>query len=291
MIPEILEAYFHGPKSRNDESLRATVQTLGLHIDSQLSKGFHKRHKGQLRASDATKCSRKSQYASLNVEGEPISFDSTFKMLMGNMLEAVVLHAVSLVRGMTIAYNNADMIFDIGGRKREGHVDGVLSYKGDRFHLEMKSMNANSFRWSKKKGIDDGFGYLGQAEVYHRGLKEKGLINQKETIFLLIDRNQMKMSEVRHAYTGRYASLADKKFALIDKCNEEKKLAPRDYLLNDDGTLPMQCSYCSYKHACWTEPVQHVTYDLRGEPVYQIQPTRELKLSFGKKNAPTWTLT
>jgi hypothetical protein len=199
----------------------------------------------------------------------------------------VLVYVASALPAVKLIANNLKGDFLVGGKARRGATDGILvEPAGRRTHVEFKSSSAIGFKMTMQKGLDDTFGYLGQAEVYVRELLRLGLVNNDKTLFVYINRDTMHLGEVEHTYTGEYAKRADENFRLIDECLATRKLPERPYALENGNQLPLNCAYCGFKWSCWTEPNQVVKFDTNGKATYRLQPEKTLEMQFDKRGKP-----
>jgi len=242
----------------------------------------------KLYPSEAGKCIRQIAYKAAGIPGEPMSADVTFRLAMGDMVELVLVYLITVAPGLTLVDNNMVREIRIGPRKWRGATDGILVQGAERRNLEVKSTSGIGFKMTMSRGVDDTFGYLTQASVYMRQLLEDGVINVPETVFVYVDRDSLKLYEVVVRYEEALAKAADEKFEDVIRHLEAKKLPQRPYTLNADGSLGLNCSYCSHKHTCWTSPRQVVTFHGM-RPVYRETPTERLDLRMAGKK-PVWVL-
>lgn len=275
MIVEHLDLLFRtGGIKEKEGAAEAATERLLRTIGNKIHGEAFTREKGSMYPSDSGKCTRKVQYAYNAVPEEPSLPETSFKFMMGDLLELAVIYALKHCPGIRISGNNEKMEIDIDGKGHKGATDGIVQYKrknawSPKFNLEVKSMSRYGFQNTVKNGIDNTWGYLTQAEVYMREQLKRGLIDKPGgTIFLLIDRDTMKFADELVAYTGKYADEADARFKRVKEATAEKRMVTRDYLLKADGTLDINCSYCGYKWGCWSEPHVMVSFNKKGEPVY-----------------------
>lgn len=241
----------------------------------------------KLYPSESGKCQRQIQYKALGIPGEPFGPDVIWKLAMGDMVELALMYVIMSTPGLTVIDNNKILQIKIGGVPWRGASDGVLvSANGQRRNVEVKSTSGIGFKMTLKNGVDNAFGYLTQASVYMRQQLEDGAINVPETIFVYIDRDSMHMAEFVVKYDESLAREADRKFLAVTQGVQTKKMVPRGYELNSDGSLGLQCNYCSHKMTCWTKPHQVVTF--KGtKPEYKLKPTQELQMIMSGKK-PKW---
>ena len=245
----------------------------------------------KLYPSESGKCERAIFYKALGIPGEPFQADTRLKFSLGDMVELQLIYILghSLKSPDSVYDNNVIREIPIGRRSWRGATDGIVKIDGVRRNLEVKSASSYGFKATKRKGVDDAFGYLTQACVYTRYLMKEKLIDVPETVFLYVDRDSMHLHEetVRFEDWG-YAEEADAKFNHILDCIEAKKKPKRPYDL-ERGKLGLACRYCAHKYTCWVQPHQAVTFDENANPVYQMKPTQYLHLSVDR-GKPNWIL-
>lgn len=283
-----MQDYLRGTnKTLNAAAMEFAVARLRKTLEGQFSSEREGRNSNTLKLypSEAGKCERAILYKALGIPGEPMGGDVRFKMAMGDLLEMAVMYVAMHTPDVTIIENNKIRDITIGGIPWRGATDGILVSGQERRNFEVKSASGIGFKMTVQKGIDDNFGYLTQAGVYMRQLLADGVINLPETVFLYVDRDSMKMAEIVVRYDEELAKRADEKFERVRLAWEKKKVLARPYEVKPDGSLPLQCSYCSHKHTCYVSPRQVVTFD--PGPVYRIDPVEQLSMVM-RGNKPVW---
>lgn len=289
-VVDRLQKYLEGEnKTLNPDAMLAAVERLKRTLVNQFSSDHGLRSPAELKLypSEAGKCIRQIAYKALGIPGEPMSGDVRFKLAMGDMVELVMMYLI-VHSGVKVTDNNTIRDIRIGPRSWRGATDGILHCPDGKRNLEVKSASGIGFKMTVSRGVDDNFGYLTQASVYMRQLLADKAIDIPETVFLYVDRDSMKLWETIVAYDPALAAAADEKFEAVIDCLNRKKIPERPYLLSVDGTLGLNCSYCSHKHTCWVEPRQVVTFK-EMIPQYREKPTASIQLNMrGKK--PVWFL-
>jgi hypothetical protein len=285
MIVDKIEEYLlklHNKETELDLILKNKVKAI---LDSKVvdaSKWMFnpmKRTTDRLYPSDATKCPRQLAMKVLAFPAETIPARLSVTFTQGNFLEAMVMALSSMATPNGIIENNEKFEVMIGGKPRRGATDGL--YVDDdqygKVNVEVKSMTQYAFNEFSKAGLDDTFGYLGQVNVYMRQLvTDKKIDPPGKTCVIAVDKMTGDIAERMLDYDERYAIQADDNFAEIENCLSRKRVPkiPNKNGLTKEGDLGLVCSYCRYKHSCWSKPFQAVKINGVGVPVYSDKTER-----------------
>jgi hypothetical protein len=306
MIVEKIRDYL-GSKDLNSDlttrvKLALNAVSLGIvdKLNNQLIPRSHGRA-GRLYPSDATKCSRRLAYEVLDFPKEPFTIGAKLKFLIGDLVESA---ALALIASATeVKDNNKPFDVLIADKARRGRSDGIVTIDGQRVNLEIKSMADYAFKKFEQEGIDDTWGYQGQANVYMRQqIADDSIDKPGNTLFFVVNRDTGDINERFLPYNPEVAHAADENFRYVETCLDEKKLPMRTVAfqgksvvqgqLVNGNKLPLVCSYCAYKHSCYTEPAQRVSISDDGSPIYSKSPTRVVQMTMvkGYKGAfkPSW---
>ena len=297
LVPHIRKYLMGNEKALVQGALAQAGLRFNEVIQNQFNDDREPRSEADLKLypSEAGRCERATFYKALGIPGEPFLPDVRFKFLMGDLVELVVIYLLMHCPDISVYDNNVKREMQIGRSKWRGATDGIVRSRlsgtatGVRRNLEVKSTSGIGFKITKRKGIEDVFGYLTQACIYTRHLMKEKLIDVPETIFLLVDRDSMHLHEETVRFdTYELAEVADAKFDRILDAIKAKKVPPRPYDL-ERGKLGLNCKYCDLKYTCWVAPHQAVTFDNKQEPVYRLPPTQYLNLLV-ERGKPQWIL-
>lgn len=235
----------------NDDDVKSLGHAMAGHITNALKK--REPVKGQLRASTiGQKCDRKSwyQYNTPELAEEPSPW-AKLKFLFGHLHEELTLFLAEQT-GHTVVHRQTEVEVDGVPGHPDAVVDGVI--------LDVKSASSrgmDKFRGNKLE-TDDPFGYLDQLDFYRCAMVDSPDVTNKEDIaFLACDK------EMGHLVLDTYTR-NDDHLHLTKKLIEHKKDVvnlpeppPRGFMDEKDGQsgnkkLCMECSYCDYKHSCWS---------------------------------------
>lgn len=224
---------------------------IGDVVDSRLQTKEEER--GTLRLSNlGTPCTRKLWYqVNTPNDGEPLTPDTRFKFLYGDLLESLIL-SLAKAAGHDV-WGEQDELF-VAGIK--GHRDAVI----DGITVDVKSASGFGFNKFAQNNLrsDDPFGYISQLSSYvyagHQAAPER--VHPTIGAFLVVDKQSGKIC--LDAY-----DLSD-----MIKAKEEEAEYLKSMVVNDvpersfepvkDGgsgnmKLGTVCNYCQFKKTCWPE--------------------------------------
>ncbi len=230
-----------------------------MRIGGEFAKATLKRDKprelGKLWASDiGKKCLRQSWYKfNLPTAEAPLTGNTKFKFLYGNILEEAVLYMAEEA-GHKIAYPQERVETIIGDWEVTGKIDCTI----DGVLVDVKSTSSYGFT-RYKHGINasnDSFGYLQQLGFYQahgsftRDLTEQG--------FVWIDKQNGHIQYTSAPVEDR-ASINGRANNIINAVEQKQvDLVPRGYTPEAYGksgneALGIGCSYCPFKKECWKD--------------------------------------
>jgi hypothetical protein len=234
-----------------------------MRIGGELAKATLKRDRprevGKLWASDLGKPCMRQHWYNFNGKGaEKLTGNTKFKFLYGNILEEAVLYMAEEA-GHSVEATQARVELDIERPhgldwQVTGRIDGFI----DDILIDVKSTSSFGFQ-RYKDGIyahNDSFGYLYQLGFY----AEFGAwpVDTTEKGFVWIDK--------QNGHIKYTPAETPSKAALLQRANDiadaiETPLAedvargysPEAYGKSGNMSLPIACSYCPHKKACWKD--------------------------------------
>jgi CRISPR/Cas system-associated exonuclease Cas4 (RecB family) len=227
---------------------RIDASNLGQMISSRLEET-----KGgpALRMSNVgEKCVRKLWYRHHSPEAaEALPGPTILKFMTGDIKEELVL-SLAEQAGHKVEGRQEEVEFQ--GVK--GHIDAII----DGVVVDVKSANSRSMEKFRRHSLEwnDPFGYLDQIGLYAESLKNDPRVTVKgQVAFLAADK------ELGHLHLDVYPR-PDKPWKEILRGIEDDLAKPdppdRYYSDRPDGasgnrSLPMECTYCSFKETCWRD--------------------------------------
>lgn len=231
----------------SDKDLEEFGKNMAKMISTRV--GERKTGEGTLRMSALGQpCSRKLYYSVNHAgEGEPLTPQTRFKFLYGDILEEVILFLAKQAG------------HDVQGEQEEVEVGGILGHRDaviDGRLVDVKSASSFGFKkFAEHKLLeDDPFGYIKQAEGYLEAAQDDPLVTDKDKFsFLVIEKQMGKITLDTYDKT----ELDYREFVEDRKRMVSRPLPPpRGFSDEPDGKsgnrkLGTVCSYCDYKHKCW----------------------------------------
>lgn len=237
------------------DSIRAAH--YAMNIGGAFAKATLKRDKprqlGKLWASDLGKrCLRQSWYKfNLPTAEAPLTGNTKFKFLYGNILEEAVLYMAEEA-GHVVRYPQERVETII----KDWDVTGKIDCTIDNVLVDVKSTSSYGFT-RYRHGINasnDSFGYLQQLAFYsaHGDFPH----DSAEQGFVWIDKQNGHILysgaavENRSSIDGRASSIID----AVEQKDESlvpKGYAPEPYGKSGNEALGIGCSYCPFKRECW----------------------------------------
>ena len=192
----------------------------------------------RLRMSNVGKPLCQLQMQAKGVEPEKPSHDFIVRMIIGDMLEALVIVLLKAAK-IEVKSQHQKVSLGVGDRQIEGEYDIEL----DDGIYDIKSVSPFSFttKFNADNGYDkikqsDSFGYISQGHGYGMAANKpfKHTDEEKKEVYSKI-------------YNTSVALLDEKPF---ERCFTDVEEV---YYSKPTGnrTLGIECSYCPYKHDCW----------------------------------------
>jgi hypothetical protein len=249
LVPDIYETVSKGIELNANERAE-----LGEQLVSAVLQGLGKNEeqpKGILRMSNfGTPCTRKLWYTVNTPEkAEPLEPWARIKYTIGHLLEAMILMVGKKTGKHAIEGTQTELDFHGIKGHRDAVIDGVV--------VDVKSANSRGMDKFKNHSLedDDPFGYLDQLSLYTAASKDDPMVTvKKEAAFLAVDKEsgRLVLDKYKVKDIDEDTIEAKKKMLAAD--------APprRAYLPESDGKsgnqkLGVACSYCPYKHTCWSD--------------------------------------
>ncbi len=183
---------------------------------------------------------------------EPMQPHNLVKFLYGHLIEEMLLLLVRL-SGHTVTHEQAQAEVEGIVGSMDCKIDGVLT--------DVKSTSSYGFKKFKDATLafDDPFGYIAQIKGY---AKSEG---DKEVGWLAMDKQNGHLTYLKYDLEDTQAPVYEVlKEDIVERIHYIKEVVERKEppaLCNDpvpDGKsgnmkLPIGCSYCHFKHACYPE--------------------------------------
>ena len=222
-----------------------------------LKKHFtRKKEDFRLRMSNVGKPLCQLQMQAKGVEPEKPSHDFIVRMIIGDMLEALVIVLLKAAK-IEVKSQHQKVSLGVGDRQIEGEYDIEL----DDGIYDIKSVSPFSFttKFNADNGYDkikqsDSFGYISQGHGYGMAANKpfKGWIAINKTT------GEIGFTGAKHTNEEKkevYSKIYNTSTALLDEKPFERCFTDVEevYYSKPTGnrTLGIECSYCPYKHDCW----------------------------------------
>ena len=222
-----------------------------------LEKHFtRKKEDFRLRMSNVGKPLCQLQMQAKGVEPEKPSHDFIVRMIIGDMLEALVIVLLKAAK-IEVKSQHQKVSLGVGDRQIEGEYDIEL----DDGIYDIKSVSPFSFttKFNADNGYDkikqsDSFGYISQGHGYGMAANKpfKGWIAINKTT------GEIVFTDAKHTDEEKkevYSKIYNTSVALLDEKPFERCFTDVEevYYSKPTGnrTLGIECSYCPYKHDCW----------------------------------------
>ena len=214
-------------------------------------------------------CARTIHYSLNDAPKEPVAPRALDAFALGQTVEALLV-AKCILAGLPVVWPNAEGWqyrgnLDFDGDPLRGSVDMVLEHEGAMIPVECKSMSEYGFDKSKREGVDDTFGYVGQLQNYI------AMMGAPFGLFLGVNKSTghafeewvqpdpAKVATARAAYAAAKRGLPERpEWAKIRVVK-----APGGAVEQIEA---VQCGYCPHRPTCWPEFKQQV---VSGKPVYR----------------------
>ena len=222
-----------------------------------LEKHFtRKKEDFRLRMSNVGKPLCQLQMQAKGVEPEKPSHDFIVRMIIGDMLEALVIVLLKAAK-IEVKSQHQKVSLGVGDRQIEGEYDIEL----DDGIYDIKSVSPFSFttKFNADNGYDkikqsDSFGYISQGHGYGMAANKpfKGWIAINKTT------GEIVFTDAKHTDEEKkevYSKIYNNSVALLEEKPFERCFTDVEevYYSKPTGnrTLGIECSYCPYKHDCW----------------------------------------
>ena len=222
-----------------------------------LKKHFtRKKEDFRLRMSNVGKPLCQRQMQGKGGEPEKPSHDFIVRMIIGDMLEALVIVLLKAAK-IEVKSQHQKVSLGVGDRQIEGEYDIEL----DDGIYDIKSVSPFSFttKFNADNGYDkikqsDSFGYISQGHGYGMAANKpfKGWIAINKTTGEIVFTDSKHTDEEKKEV---YSKIYNTSVALLDEKPFERCFTDVEevYYSKPTGnrTLGIECSYCPYKHDCW----------------------------------------
>ena len=222
-----------------------------------LKKHFtRKKEDFRLRMSNVGKPLCQLQMQAKGVEPEKPSHDFIVRMIIGDMLEALVIVLLKASK-IEVKSQHQKVSLGVGDTQIEGEYDIEL----DDGIYDIKSVSPFSFttKFNADNGYDkikqsDSFGYISQGHGYGMAANKpfKGWIAINKTTGEIVFTDSKHTDEEKKEV---YSKIYNTSVALLDEKPFERCFTDVEevYYSKPTGnrTLGIECSYCPYKHDCW----------------------------------------
>jgi len=191
-------------------------------------------------------CERQTWYEIKGHEGEPLRPETYMKFLYGDLSELLLLFLVEVSGHSVEGTQDTQEIEGIKGH-RDAVIDGVV--------VDVKSASTYSFKKFTDGTLaeNDSFGYVDQLQSYLYAGQDDPVVTDKErAAFLVLDKT---LGHICLDIHERQDIPYDKIYRHKKKIMESEEPPKRGFQPVPEGKsgnekLPMNCSYCSFKHHC-----------------------------------------
>lgn len=248
LVPDIYKVLSEGT-TINEDNLKKFSSDLEDLLRRRLSKD--KEHGTALRMSNfGMPCKRELWYKVNKPEAAaPLDPWTLHKFLYGDILELLELF-LAKEAGHTVEGEQDELELNGLVGHRDAVIDGVL--------VDVKSANSRGMVKFREHLLerDDPFGYIDQLSLYLQASGKDPLVQVKgEAAFLAVDK------EMGHLVLDTYKAKRidyDKEISRTRAMLSEQHPPTRPYQPKSDGAsgnliLDTKCSYCPYKHLCWSD--------------------------------------
>lgn len=214
-------------------------------------------------------CARHIHYDLEASPKEPPAPRAFLAFRLGDEVELMTV-GLAIVSGVDVLWPTADgeqkaVSADFGGDILPGHIDMVIRHQGEEIPVEIKSMSEYGWEKSKREGVEDTFGYVGQLQNYIAA------IGAKRGLFVGINKStghpfeQEILADPAHVAAMR-AAYAEAKNGLPPRpawATIKDVRAPGGAVTQIDS---VRCGYCGHRAVCWPGYEMQV---VSGKPVYR----------------------
>ena len=248
-LVNVLDGKAEMPSYLFDEFAELSRKALEKHFT-------RKKEDFRLRMSNVGKPLCQLQMQAKGVEPEKPSHDFIVRMIIGDMLEALVIVLLKAAK-IEVKSQHQKVSLGVGDRQIEGEYDIEL----DDGIYDIKSVSPFSFttKFNADNGYDkikqsDSFGYISQGHGYGMAANKpfKGWIAINKTTGEIVFTDSKHTDEEKKEV---YSKIYNTSVALLDEKPFERCFTDIEevYYSKPTGnrTLGIECSYCPYKHDCW----------------------------------------
>ena len=248
-LVNVLDGKAEMPSYLFDEFAELSRKALEKHFTRQ-------KEDFRLRMSNVGKPLCQLQMQAKGVEPEKPSHDFIVRMIIGDMLEALVIVLLKAAK-IEVKSQHQKVSLGVGDRQIEGEYDIEL----DDGIYDIKSVSPFSFttKFNADNGYDkikqsDSFGYISQGHGYGMAANKpfKGWIAINKTTGEIVFTDSKHTDEEKKEV---YSKIYNTSVALLDEKPFERCFTDIEevYYSKPTGnrTLGIECSYCPYKHNCW----------------------------------------
>ena len=248
-LVNVLDGKAEMPSYLFDEFAELSRKALEKHFT-------RKKEDFRLRMSNVGKPLCQLQMQAKGVEPEKPSHDFIVRMIIGDMLEALVIVLLKAAK-IEVKSQHQKVSLGVGDRQIEGEYDIEL----DDGIYDIKSVSPFSFttKFNADNGYDkikpsDSFGYISQGHGYGMAANKpfKGWIAINKTT------GEIVFTDAKHTDEEKkevYSKIYNNSVALLEEKPFERCFTDIEevYYSKPTGnrTLGIECSYCPYKHDCW----------------------------------------
>lgn len=250
------------------EAKAAMGAKIANHFGNMLTPREGKRTPGKVWFSQlGTPCLRKEYYTYNRPEfAEPISPDTRFKFVYGNVVEELTLQ-LAKAAGHDVHSEQMKVEIPLTGDYDRWSITGRIDAIIDGRTVDVKSMSTYSFNamTPELQDYDDPFGYRWQLSGYNAVLTA----SQKPAL-LCVDKQLGHMKLSTDLFPMDMSLIEAKAKSIVDAAFSTGASVPARIPLIPMGTsgnmkLSTPCSYCAYKKICWPG-VRTFLYS--GKPVF-----------------------
>ena len=248
-LVNVLDGKAEMPSYLFDEFAELSRKALEKHFT-------RKKEDFRLRMSNVGKPLCQLQMQAKGVEPEKPSHDFIVRMIIGDMLEALVIVLLKAAK-IEVKSQHQKVSLGVGDSQIEGEYDIEL----DDGIYDIKSVSPFSFttKFNADNGYDkikqsDSFGYISQGHGYGMAANKpfKGWIAINKTTGEIVFTDSKHTDEEKKEV---YSKIYNTSVALLDEKPFERCFTDVEevYYSKPTGnrTLGIECSYCPYKHDCW----------------------------------------
>lgn len=214
-------------------------------------------------------CARTLHYSLNDAPKDPVAPRALDAFALGQTVEAIAV-SKCILAGLPVLWPDAEGRqfrdgLDFDGDRLRGSVDMVLEHEGAKIPVEIKSMSEYGFDKSKREGVDDTFGYVGQLQNYI------AMMDAPFGLFLGVNKSTGHMFEERVAPDPAKVGVARAAYAAAKKGLPDRPSWAKVRVVRAPGGAVEQieavaCGYCAHRPTCWPEHKQQI---VSGKPTYR----------------------